>query len=379
MHPFFKLAVAPLPFLLLAACNPSAGSKPVTMADSFDLDIFGPHVDDLHTPYVAGAQFGITVDASTTDNQTGWALTSSNPSVLRVLSPLVGGSASVAAGAAGSATISVVDSTGKVLDSHPVTVEVPDQVGLYAEGLLLTGASDAVAQVTQASVVAGGEATFLVRYFSQGTELYGSGALQTTATGGLTTTTTSATFATARDFLEVTAPAQGTTGSVSLMTNNIVVGQIPITEVAASAVTQVAIIPQSTSGAQSGTTLILYAHAADANATDVYGASFNWFVTGPGEDGGLASEGLGNEGPADLFFYTYDPSVSETVTASYESFSPSATVHGHGGSVGSTASFDMCSLGRAPGAGGTSSAAALGLALAGAFVARRRRNPRRPR
>src|ERR1700722_9886154 len=61
MASLLRLLVASTVALALAGC--STASKPVTMADSFDLDIFGPHGDDLHTPYVAGAEFQITVSA----------------------------------------------------------------------------------------------------------------------------------------------------------------------------------------------------------------------------------------------------------------------------------------------------------------------------
>jgi hypothetical protein len=356
---------------VLAACN--GGSKPVTMNDSFDLDLFGPHVDDLHTPYVAGAGFSIGVSAGS-GSQAGWTLSSSNPDVLRVETPLSGGSADVTAVNPGQATLSVLDATGKVLDSHPVSVAIPDQVSLYAEGLLVTGAPDSAAQVTQASVVAGGEATFLVRYFAQGTELYGSGALQTTATTGLTTSTVSESFATARDFLQVTVPSTAAAnGSVSLVIDNVVVGQVPITTVSPTVVTQVTIAAQSTAGAQNGTSLTLYAHAVDATAADVYGASFDWSVSGDADAGGSAAWG----GPADLFFYNYDSSVSETVRATYDGFSPSTVVHGQGGSVGSTGDVG-CTVGRAPGPGGTSAGMIAAFALTGIAFARRARRALRP-
>jgi hypothetical protein len=381
------LAASLLSLLSLTSvgCTTSTPSRPVTMADSFDLDLFGPHVDDLHTPYVAGASFAITVSASSSQSQAGWSLSSSDPAVFRVESALSGGSANVTAVAPGQATLNVLNASGEVMDSHPISVAIPDQVNLYAEGLLVTGASDSAAQITQASIVAGGQATFLVRYFLQGTELYGSGALQTTTTTGLTAATVSETFATARDFLQVSTPETvGATGSVSLVIDNVVVGQVPITDVAASAVTQVSILQQSAAGVQNGTQLTLYAHAVDSTAADVYGASFNWSTNTNGNaqsaqnqesdsDAGIVWGG----GPADLFFYDYESGSSETVTASYDGFSPSVVVHGQGGSVGSTANV-ACAVGVAPGSGGGGASwPALGaLVFAGVAFAKRRRCPR---
>ncbi len=372
-----RCLVASLTTAALVGCGQS--SQSVTMADAFDLDIFGPHTDDLHTPYVAGASFEITVtNAASGGDETGWTLSSSDQDVIRVTSPLSGGGATVTAGNPGQATLSVLDASGAVRDSHTVSVAIPDQVSLYAQGLLLTGASDPAAQVTQASIVTGGEATFLARYFLQGTELYGNGALQSSATGGVTTATVSPSFASDRDFLEVTLPpGANATGTVSLFIDHVAVGEIPVQAVDPESITQVTILPQPTDNPKNGDSLVLYAHAVDATSTDVYGASFSWLVDGqpswssqPGDGGFVESNNIGAEGPADLFFYTFDSTVIETVAASYDSFTPRLQIHGQGGSVGSTADVG-CNVG-APGAGGTS-AAGIALALAFVLAARRRR------
>jgi hypothetical protein len=349
-------------------CGLGGSGKAVTMADAFDIDIFGPHTDDLHSPYVAGASFNITVNTQNDDAQSGWVFSSSDGNVIEATSALVGGTVTITAKHPGQTTLSVLDSTGKVLDSHVVTVAIPDQVSLYAEGLLLTGATDDVAQVTQASVVEGGEATFLVRYFLQGTELYGNGALQPMGTNGVVATTTTASFAEARDFLQVSPPEMGKSGSVSLSVGNVVVAEVPITTVKNSAITHVTIIPQSSDGAQKGQSLSLYAHAVDESSSEVYGASFNWLINGVAQ---VAYEG----GPADLFLYNFDGTVTETVAATFEGFDPSTVVHGQGGSVGSTSDVG-CSLSGAPGTAATGDglAAATGLmiAMAGVLATRRR-------
>jgi len=345
------------------ACS-GGGSKPVTMADSFDLDIFGPHVDDLHGPYVAGAEFQITVSADTSQSEQGWTLSSSDPNVIQITSPLSGGTASVTAGSAGVATLTVQDETGKVLDAHGVVVAVPDTVKLYAEGPLLTGASDSTAEVTQANVVKGGEATFLVRYYAQGVELNGSGALTPTGTSEIAVNTVSTSFAAARDFLQVSPAIATGTGSLSLGVAHHVVGELPVTIVGQSDVQLVTMLPQSISGAKTGDSLALYAHmVSKSNSADIYGGSFIWLINGQ-----PAQQSIFSDGPADLFFYSYDASVTEDVTASFDQFSPYAIVHGTGGTVGSTASNLGCSVSRTHGARGSLSplcgiAVAMGLAL----------------
>jgi hypothetical protein len=328
------------------ACGGSSHGS-VTMADAFDLDIFGAHVNELHTPYVAGASFNITVGSDDPRSGAGWTLSSSDPDVIRVTSPLLGGSATVGTRRPGQATLSVIDESGAVLTSRVVTVAVPDQVNLYAQGLLLTGAPDSVAQLTQASVVRGGEATFLARYFSQGTELYGNGVLQSTATAGVTTTTVSPVFASDRDFLQIAPSPESEpldVAMVSLLVDQAVVGQVPITVVDGASITHVTVLPQPTDNPQQGDSLLLYAHAVDETSTEVYGASFSWRVDGQASwesqpaDGGFvdSSSAVGSQ-PADLFFYTFDPSATETVAAELDGFAPQIIVHGHGGTVGSTA------------------------------------------
>jgi hypothetical protein len=338
------------------------------MADAFDSDIFGPCMNDLHSPYVAGAVFGITVTTDSAQSTAGWTLTSSDQNVMRVTTELWDGSATVTAGNPGQATLTVLDAKGALVTSQEVSVALPDQVNLYAEGLVITGASDSVAQVTQASVVAGGDATFLVRYFAQGNELSGGGALHATANGGVTVTVNPASYAPARDFLGVTVPTEGTSATVSLVIDNVVVGELPITEVPPSAVKSVSILPQSTDGATNGTLLTVYAHAVDDSSRDVFGASFNWTINWE------SMQSAPVDGPVDLFFYNFDSAASETVMASYDQFSPSVSVHGHGGSVSSTADPITCALrgpvgGRSPG-----SLAGVGLAIVAAAFVRRRRD-----
>jgi hypothetical protein len=367
-------------FLAGAGCLAGCGSgvsvaHPVTMSDSFDLDIFGAHTNTLHFPYLAGSQFSISVSSNTNADMTGWTIVSSDPDVIRV-GPLYNGSSNVTTGGDGQATISVVDESGRVQDSQDVTVELPDQVSIYAQGLLLTGAGDTASEVTSVSVLSGGEAIFLVRYFKEGTELFGSGALTTTATGDVTASTVLGgdgnLLAAARDFVEVTPPSgAGGSGSLSLVLANVVVSTLPVTTV--TSVSHVDLVAQSTETAKTGDPLVVYAHAVDATGQNVFGASYGWTVNG-------ASVGDPqydvSSGPSDLFEYNYNPSVTETVGADLDSFSPTTTVHGQGGTVDSTVEQSLACAVCAP--GGTndkSKLPLLGLALGiGLFgVVRRRR------
>jgi hypothetical protein len=376
MRPAVALLLSSLAAVALTGCTagsarPDGGADGVTLTDAFDRDIIGPHVNDLHSPYLAGASFPVSVTTRRERDATGWTLSSSDPDVVRVVTPLEGGLARVTAGNPGRATLSVLDRSGAVLASHAVTVATPDEAILYAEGLLLTGAPDSLARLARANIVAGSEATFLVRYFAHGVELSGGGAAQATATNGVTVTTASTSVAPARDFVRVSVPTVGASASVSLALDGVVVSEVPITEVAPSAVARVSVVPQSTDAAENGDLVALYAHAVDATSADVYGAHVDWFVNGD------VPEGLVTDGPADLFFYSFDSAGTQTVTASCDPFSASTTVSAPGSRAVSTASAGCTLTGATRGYGGPFSLAAIALAAAGVARRGRRRDPRR--
>ncbi|HEY8088945.1 MAG TPA: hypothetical protein VIF09_13895 [Polyangiaceae bacterium] len=364
-----------LPLLTAAVVALSAGcgsSQRVTMQDDFDLDLFGPQKDDLSTPYVLGAKFGIGVDTHDNSSTSGWTLRSSNPAVLRVSPPVSSKSSfntEVVAAGVGHATLTVLDGGGHVVDSHDVDVGLPDRIELYAHGLLLAGESDDRARISQVQISAGGEGTFLVRYFAGTSELSGNGALQPTGSGTVQATTTTSSLAARREWLRVTATPAGP-GSMALGVGAHTVSTVPVVAVDPGAVKSVGIAKQSEGGAKDGTTLYLFGRAFDAQGNDVYGASFRWTVNGAVVSG--SSVNLAGE-PADLLSYQYKSGASESVITALDGYSTSTTVHGTGGAVGSTAAVG-CGVSGAPGSGAEAGAAlSLSLVAAGLVAARRRR------
>jgi hypothetical protein len=375
-----RASLALVAFALAAGCN-NNGQR-VTMQDDFDLDLFGPHTDDLHTPYVVGARFNIDVTATDGSNTAGWTLQSSDPTVFSIgTAPAQPGQSAssafsepVVAVAAGQATVTVLDNDGKTVDSHVVVVGIPDSVQLYAHGKLIAGESDVQALVSTAQVVSGGDATFLVRYFEAGTELSGSGALAPTATGAIAASAEQSTLATARDWLEVDGSAPGT-GQVSLVVGGLPLSTLPVTVVGQSAIQTVTLLQQSTAQANDGATLWVVGRALDAQSNDVYGASYQWSFQGASL--GSASPIFSNQPtvPTDLVSYTYQSNASGTVLASLGTLDASTVVHAQAGSVGVSSTADVaCSVGAAPGAGLAGGAsAAFGLAAIAAGAVRRRR------
>jgi hypothetical protein len=337
------------------------------MQDSFEITLFGKAQEDLHTPYVAGAKFDINIATTDYPDTTGWGLKSSDPSVLSIDVRSANLDFQVTAVGTGHATLTVVDANGRVLDQHDVEVAQPDSVQLAAHGLLLAGLSDSAAQVTQASVVAGGTATFLVRYYKGSQELYGNGAVTTTSTGAVTAVTTTSSFTDARDWVEVDATQQTGQGQVALAVGGRTVATIPASVVPATQIASVATLAESDANANDRDVLYVFARAFDGQGVDIYGASFSW------ETGGTAPRPLApGSGPTDVLRYTFKSSSSETVTASLDALSSSTTVHGVGGTLDSTADTG-CSVGRTPGAELAPGGALVVVLAAGTFARGRRR------
>jgi len=319
----------------------------------------------LHTPYVAGSSFTITVQAGAHATNDGWKLTSSNASVLQIGVPQGPGTNEfpVQAGASGHATLTVTDKNGNVLDTSDVDVAVPSRIQLCEQGLLYAGYSDDQAALDSAQVVSGGTATFLARYFDGSQELYGNNALTATNIPLALAAVTSTSFS-VRDFVQITGTSAGTT-SVHLAAGGTTL-DLPVTVVDASVVSSLKLAAQSESGAQEGQPLFVFARALDANGRDVYGSSFAWTAAGQS----LAGNGNSND-PTDLLTYQYHSSGTESVTASVDSHAASATVHG-APSTTSTSTSENTGCSVAHGAGGAGSSIT-GILIGLAILASRRR------
>jgi hypothetical protein len=319
----------------------------------------------LHTPYVAGSRFTITVEAGAHATNDGWKLTSSDPSVLQVGVPQGSGTSDfpVQAGASGHATLTVTDKNGNVIDTAGVDVAVPTRIQLCEQGLLYAGYTDDQAAVGSAQVVSGGTATFLARYFAGSQELFGNNAL-TASNSSLALAAVTSTSFSVRDFVQVTGVSTGTT-SVHLAAGGTTL-DLPVTVVDPGAVSSVTLAAQSESGASDNQVLFVFARALDSNGRDVYGSSFAWSAAGQS----LAGNGNSND-PTDLLTYHYQSSGSENVMASVDGHAASATVHGAPSTTSTSTSENVgCSVGHGA---GTPGSAAAGILVGLAILASRRR------
>jgi hypothetical protein len=369
------LAVAALPSLAALGC--SSPQNTASLQDNFATDVFASffgNANGLSTPYVEGSRFTITVQPSGKNTGAGWTLQSSNPAVMQIgVQPPSGSNEwPVVATGAGQATLTVVDGSGKVLDSEDVDVQIPTEVQLCAHGLLLAGYSDDQSAESSVRIVSGGTATFLARYYSGTQELSGNNAVIPTASGIATAAVVPANFS-VRDFVEVSAADMGS-GNVSLavgMTTN----QVAVEAVDPSSVASVALAPQSDDKAQKGETLYVFGRALDSQGNDLFGASFSWAVNGTT----LPSQQLIVGGPTDLLTYQYDSKQSETISDTLAGQSASTQVHGNPSTTQEASTENVgCSVARGAGASGGAAGAAM-LALGVAFLThRRRRHDRRP-
>lgn len=332
---------------------------------SFSLD----NSNVLHSPYVSGSRFSITVQAGNGATFDGWTLSSSAPGVMQVGTP-DGSNAnefSVQAVAPGHATLIVRDKNGNALDSADVNVDVPTSIQLCEQGLLFAGYPDDQAALSSAQIVVGGTATFMARYFAGGQELFGNNALTATNTAEALSSVTSTSFS-ARDFLQVTGAAMGpTTVHVAAGGSTL---DLPVTVVEPSVVSSVALLGQSESGASDGNMLFVFARALDASGKDVYGSSFTW------QAGATTLPGYSNpNNPADLLAYEYHSSGTETISATVDALSAAATVHGSPSTTSTDSSENTgCTVAHGPGA---PASACTGLLVALGIVAAQRRRAAR--
>ncbi len=205
---------------LVGACGPT-----YSMTDDIDLTwdfALTPRRfdDNLHSPYVRGA--AVTVFAHSSDDGEdlqGWSIESSDPAVFRIDGAVASGDRDLAmrgqAVGEGTATLTLLDPRGHAVGHGVAEVRLPDAIELDAHGSLILGRDDE-AQVAEARVLAGGAATYLVRYFQGGRELHGNGVLSADVPAGVTAEPRTTFLFENREWLTLDTTSVGT-GSVQLI------------------------------------------------------------------------------------------------------------------------------------------------------------------
>jgi hypothetical protein len=275
-----------------------AGCSRVGLGDTVDLDwnwapLLGPS-DELHLPYVAGADFDLYTRFVDEDDQVGWTLESDDASVLRIDST-ENGDASVTATGAGTTTVRILDEEGELVYDTPVDVRQATRAELLAHGAMIIGRPEMQESWDEIRVLAGGSATFEVQWYDGDERLYGNGALTAVATGDILVEPRRTFLFEDREWVTFTPGSVGTY-DVELRANGVAVRTVRVIAVAEDAVDSVSLHGMDESAAGEGDVLTVLAQAYDAEGRAIFGTEYSWDLDG------IAQEGLG-----DLFRYELVP------------------------------------------------------------------------
>jgi MYXO-CTERM domain-containing protein len=355
-----KIAACGLAIALgTGACTPS-----YTMTDDIDLtwdftltpSKFG---DDLHSPYVRGTRVALFAHSSDKEpNFRGWSIETSDPAVFRIDDSAADpdGHGLAAHGQAvgeGTAELRLLDDRGHEVGRGLAEVRVPDRVELDAHGSLILGRDDEAA-VAEARVVAGGEATYLVRYFREGRELHGNGVLTGVPPAGVTAQPRTTFLFENREWLTLGATAAGS-GALQLLADQVPVASVPMVVVPESAMADVVVLTQPENGHKDGDWLAALAQAYDADGERIFGVEYAWNVNG-----------VAQGGDGDLYRYRFKQGLFAMVQARRGEHIDGAMIQSDQGFVDSTNK-----IGCSAGGGGSLVVGLAALGLVG--VGRRRR------
>lgn len=351
--------------LALGGCHREA-----TFSDDVDLRLDflltppfpGDNDEQLTTPYVSGAAVDIYVSRGG-DDLGGWRVVSSDESVFRIdgygFEPeaerlTVHGRA----GAEGTAVLTALDEDGDDAGDAFIEVLAPDELELVGHGYVMTG-HDSMGAVSEIRQVEGSAGTYLVRYYHEGRELHGNGALSAVASGDLQVEPLTSYLFENREWLTVTAWTAGS-GSIELSAGGSPVASVPVAAVSASDVAHVSVLVPEEWRAAEGSSLTAFAEARDAEGRRILGAPLAWRL-----DGQLQA------GAGDLFHYAFDPQQVRTLSAGEADAAGEAVIHASSGWAESSGdSFIGCS---ASGRGAGSRLAGFGALAMGALARLRRR------
>jgi MYXO-CTERM domain-containing protein len=324
LGPCFVIAVA----LAVGACGPS-----YSMTDDVDLTwdfaLTPWRFDDLlHSPYVRGTT--VTVYASSSDDKEdlrSWSIVSSDPTVFRIDGRVesVGRDLAVRGQAVGEgiAKLSLRDARGHEVGHGVAEVRVPDAVELDAHGSLILGRDDE-AKVSEARVLAGGEATYLVRYFRDGQQLHGNGVLSVDTPAGVTATPRTSFLFENREWLTLDTTVAGT-GALQMFADGVAVATVPIAMVPESEIADVVVLTESEDGRRDGEWLAALAQAYDTHGTRIFGVDYTWNVNGAMQ----TADG-------DLYRYKFKAGQYAMVRAQRGTHADVAMIQSGGGYVDST-------------------------------------------
>lgn len=332
------------------------------LADGIDLELdFNPlrgPSDRLHSPYVAGADFSVWSIHADEEDEVGWTIGTSDPSVVHIREQVGNGHARVSAAAPGEVDLTIVDAEGQEIHRAGVEVVQPDRADLIAHGPRIVHRPELQPETTdELTVLVGGSGTFLVEWYAGNDRLHGHGALSAESGPGVAVEPRQTHLFEDREWVTFTALEPGR-HEVELLANGELTRTITIVAVEEAAIDHVELHGENEGEADEGDQLVVYAQAYSDDGTPIYGVEYQWDVDGAPE------EGLG-----DLYRYNFAPGMVRELCARHGAHETFATIQSSGGFVDSTNRIG-CSVGAVGASGGLPLAA---LALVGVAFIRRRR------
>lgn len=353
-------ALLPVLFAMTAiGCN----TKPGLTDDE------GSESDGLSRPYARGTTVNLRVTDASPD--TTWQIVSDNPAIFAVEGVALDNGALTAVGRAvadGETTVRVVDEDGKTVVTETAVVRAANQARIYTHASFrISGRTDtalAAAQLSAATVLVNGKASFAIAYFSDSDRLFGRGILETTPNPALTVENKTTMGVTTNEFLFVTPTVAGA-HTLELRQGDRILASLPIDAVDASALTALTLEEEQGADAGNGAEIWLYAKVLDNQQRDVLGVYVDWLLNGAPQadkNGKPAAKG-------DLYRYNRDKNKTMTVTAKVGALEVSKDVHASAGFV-----YDTTYLGCSAMGDPATSLATLLFVGAAALVARRRKH-----
>lgn len=299
----------------LAGCT-----SDITMTDDIDLTwdfevTFKRFEGNLHTPYVKGTPVRLYVWGGEDDDLRGWKIYSSDSSVFEIdgyqtdddTHGLTAVGRAVGEGIAG---LIVDDAHANQVGAGAAEVYAPDRAVLEAHGYLIID-REQQARVDDLRILAGGTATYLVRYFRGDMELHGNSVLSVDPVSGVSSNPRTSWLFENREWLSVSPTAVGNQ-NITLRADGDMVGTLPVVMVPETDIARVELLGQSAKGHDDGDWLVLLAQAYDAVDRRIFGVDFAWEI-----EGAMQTES------GDLYRYSFKEDDYKTVTA--ERFGHSAT------------------------------------------------------
>ena len=321
----------------------SAGCKSAALRDDIQLDLtfsFAPTLrkpDKLHLPYVSGAKVSVWLEDDDKADMKDWRFETSDPSIFAVTTRDTGIGTmrgDLVARAEGSANLRAFDPTGRLRYDYRIPIAAPDRIELSAHGPLVLHERPENAIVDEARILAGGQATYLVRYFKNGARLYGNGALEAFAQGGFVAEPRRSFLFEEQEWLTLTMTDPGA-HSLTLRAGTST-RTVPVAGVLESELSRVVLDGEDEASAKAGTMLSVVATGVDRAGHSVLGVDCSWTMGGRQQSG----EGWPWDQPTrdvgDLFRYEFKGNAPKTLVATRNGLEAEAVIHAAVGFVSST-------------------------------------------